>query len=60
VNAFAVMNNHFRGQAVANALELQQMLTGETREAPESLREAYPEVARVTLPQKSSAQQRLF
>lgn len=40
-NAFAVMNNHFRGQAVANALQLQHMLTGEMREAPESLREAY-------------------
>jgi uncharacterized protein YecE (DUF72 family) len=48
VNAFAVMNNHFRGQAVANALQLQQMLIGETRSAPESLREAYPAIAGAT------------
>jgi uncharacterized protein YecE (DUF72 family) len=41
-NAFAVMNNHFRGQAVANALQLQQMLTGEAREAPESLARTFP------------------
>lgn len=43
-NAFAVMNNHFRGQAVANALQLQQMLTGESRAVPESLAAAYPGV----------------
>lgn len=60
VNTFAVMNNHFRGQAVANALELQQMLTGEIREAPESLRETYPDVARVTAPPKGVGQRRLF
>lgn len=42
-NAFAVMNNHFRGQAVANALQLQQMLTGEMRAAPESLARAFPQ-----------------
>jgi uncharacterized protein YecE (DUF72 family) len=60
VNAFAVMNNHFRGQAVANALELQQMLTGEVREAPESLRETFPDVARVTAPPKTVGQRKLF
>lgn len=59
-NAFAVMNNHFRGQAVANALQLQQMLTGEMREAPESLRETYPAVARVTTPLISEPQRTLF
>lgn len=59
-NAFAILNNHFRGQAVANALELQHLLTGEIREAPESLREAYPEVARVTAPPKAAGQRRLF
>jgi uncharacterized protein YecE (DUF72 family) len=59
-NAFAVMNNHFRGQAVANALQLQQMLTGEIREAPESLRETYPDVARVTTLQPGAPQRTLF
>ncbi len=59
-NAFAVMNNHFRGQAVANALQLQQLLTGEIREAPESLREAYPEAARVTAALPGAPQRNLF
>jgi uncharacterized protein YecE (DUF72 family) len=58
--AFAVMNNHFRGQAVANALQLQQLLTGGVREAPESLRDAYPEVSRVTAPLPGLPQRRLF
>ena len=60
VNAFAVMNNHFRGQAVANALQLQQMLIGETRAAPESLRETYPEITGATRAPTSPAQRRLF
>ncbi|HEV8611454.1 MAG TPA: DUF72 domain-containing protein [Thermoanaerobaculia bacterium] len=60
-NAFAVMNNHFRGQAVANALQLQQMLTGEVRSAPDSLRETYPALAPITTPQTRKPEQpRLF
>jgi uncharacterized protein YecE (DUF72 family) len=59
-NAYAVMNNHFRGQAVANALQLQQMLIGETRAAPESLREAYPAIAGATRPAEAGGQKRLF
>jgi uncharacterized protein YecE (DUF72 family) len=57
-NAFAVMNNHFRGQAVANALQLQQMLTGEIREAPESLAGTYPAAGLAVSP--SGPQRRLF
>jgi uncharacterized protein YecE (DUF72 family) len=48
---YAVLNNHFRGQAVANALELQQALTGEMRNAPETLRAAYPALEAVTRPE---------
>jgi uncharacterized protein YecE (DUF72 family) len=59
-NAYAVMNNHFRGQAVANALQLQQMLIGEARAAPESLRETYPAIAAATRPLEASGQKRLF
>ena len=60
-NAYAVLNNHFRGQAVANALQLQQMLIGETRVVPESLRETYPALSRVTTPEaKGSGQPTLF
>src|SRR5262249_1091306 len=47
-NAFAILNNPFRGQAVANALELQFELTGEKREAPGTLRKAYPRLAMVS------------
>jgi uncharacterized protein YecE (DUF72 family) len=60
-NAFAIMNNHFRGQAVANALQLQQMLTSEIRSVPESLREAYPAIGSITyLEPKKPAQRNLF
>jgi uncharacterized protein YecE (DUF72 family) len=59
-NAFAVMNNHFRGQAVANALQLQQMLTGETRAAPESLRKTYPTVSSATSAPLHPSQRTLF
>jgi uncharacterized protein YecE (DUF72 family) len=59
-DAYAVMNNHFRGQAVANALQLQQMLIGETRAAPESLRETYPAIAGATRAADAGGQKRLF
>lgn len=60
-NAFAILNNHFRGQAVANALQLQQMLTGEARVAPESLREAYPAITSFTTgPPRTPSQPGLF
>jgi uncharacterized protein YecE (DUF72 family) len=59
-NAYAVMNNHFRGQAVANALQLQQMLIGETRAAPQSLRETYPAIAGATRAADAGGQKRLF
>jgi hypothetical protein len=55
------MNNHFRGQAVANALQLQQMLTGEIREVPEILRETYPGIDAITAPQsRARSQGKLF
>ena len=47
-NIFAVLNNHFRGQAVANALELQHTLIGLVSEVPETLREAYPALKSMT------------
>jgi len=57
---YAVLNNHFRGQAVANALQLQQMLTGATREVPETLRTTYPDLTSVTFESGGSSQRRLF
>ncbi|MEO8433097.1 MAG: DUF72 domain-containing protein [Acidobacteriota bacterium] len=44
----AILNNHFRGQAVANAIQLQHLLTGEVVTAPESLRATYPTIAAMT------------
>ena len=39
---FVVLNNHFRGQAPANALELQALLLGRSLPAPPALRRAFP------------------
>lgn len=39
-----VANNHFGGQAVANALELKGLFTGEKPRAPEPLLEAFPDL----------------
>jgi uncharacterized protein YecE (DUF72 family) len=43
-----VTNNHFAGQAVANALELQFLLTGELVPAPAELIESFPRLAAQT------------
>jgi uncharacterized protein YecE (DUF72 family) len=40
---FVVLNNHFRGQAVVNSLQLRSMLTGAAARGPRSLVSAYPE-----------------
>ena len=57
---YAILNNHFRGQAVANALQLQAILTGETREVTESLRETYPILSTTTTSAPSESQRKLF
>jgi uncharacterized protein YecE (DUF72 family) len=44
----AIFNNHFRGQAVANAIQLQHVLTGELVAVPETLRAAYPALEAIT------------
>jgi uncharacterized protein YecE (DUF72 family) len=41
---FAVTNNHYKGKAAVNALELKQMLRGKKVKAPELLVEHYPEL----------------
>jgi uncharacterized protein YecE (DUF72 family) len=56
---YAILNNHFRGQAVTNALMLQRELTGETRAVPETLLQNYPQLSRVATPAEK-AQRRLF
>ena len=52
-----ITNNHYGGQAVANALELKHLLTGVKPPAPETLRLAYPKLAAVT---RAEGQQLLF
>lgn len=39
---FVITNNHYKGQAAANALEIKQLLTGKNVEAPSQLVETYP------------------
>ena len=41
---FAVTNNHYKGKAAVNAIELKQMLKGEKVKAPSTLVEHYPEL----------------
>lgn len=44
-----VLNNHFRGQAPANAFELMALLSGEPVPAPPPLRKAFPGLAHATV-----------
>jgi uncharacterized protein YecE (DUF72 family) len=39
---FVITNNHYRGQAMANALQLKNRVTGEKLEVPETLLAEYP------------------
>ncbi|HWC17240.1 MAG TPA: DUF72 domain-containing protein [Terriglobales bacterium] len=41
---FAVTNNHYKGKAAANAIELKKMLNGRKVKAPGTLIEHYPEL----------------
>ncbi len=45
---FIIANNHYRGQAPANAIEIVHALTGRRVEAPESLLEAFPRLKQIT------------
>lgn len=49
---FAVLNNHFRGQAVVNALQLRAMLTERPSDAPETLVSFYPAAGDLLRPRK--------
>jgi uncharacterized protein YecE (DUF72 family) len=42
-----VLNNHFRGQAVANALELKSILSGDRVPVPEHLTRSYPRLEKI-------------
>ena len=44
-----IMNNHYRGAELANALELKALLTGHKQPVPEGLLKAYPDLERIAL-----------
>ncbi len=49
-NAYVVQNNHFRGKAFVNAIQLKRLLSGVRPRAPRELVAAYPDLAGVTTP----------
>jgi uncharacterized protein YecE (DUF72 family) len=57
---YAILNNHFRGQAVANALELNSFLTASRPVAPADLVSAYPALAAFTRAAETPRQRSLF
>jgi uncharacterized protein YecE (DUF72 family) len=40
---YVVTNNHYKGKAAANALMLKALVSGKKSEAPETLRQTYPD-----------------
>jgi uncharacterized protein YecE (DUF72 family) len=52
---FVITNNHFEGKAVANALELEALLTGEPVAVPEALQSRYPQLALIAAEPAESA-----
>jgi len=53
-----VLNNHFRGQAPANAFELAFLLSGRKSAAPERLRRAFPRLEESTTTHPESGEER--
>ncbi len=52
LSTYVIANNHFRGQAVANALQLVRMLGGTPPPAPRSLVDVYPSLAGPRAPER--------
>jgi uncharacterized protein YecE (DUF72 family) len=44
-NTFVVANNHYKGKAAVNTIQLKEACTGRTTESPETLKSAYPVLA---------------
>jgi uncharacterized protein YecE (DUF72 family) len=57
---YAILNNHFRGQAVANAIELNAILTGARPAIPAILANTYPRLASITSTMEVPGQRSLF
>jgi uncharacterized protein YecE (DUF72 family) len=54
--SYVVTNNHFRGQAVVNALEIKATITERRVVAPAPLFEKYPELVNSALPEEGTAE----
>lgn len=54
---FVIANNHPKGQAAVNALQLKSLLTGKKVEAPGSLVEKYPQLQEYVVPTTDSRKQ---
>jgi uncharacterized protein YecE (DUF72 family) len=46
-DVYVITNNHYRGQAVVNALQILSKLTGGTFEIPDSLVDVYPQLKKI-------------
>ena len=53
---YVITNNHFRGQAVVNALEIKSTLEGQRVPAPEPLFEVYPRLIESAVPVAESGE----
>ena len=49
-DVFVIANNHYRGQGIANALELKSILEGAKVPAPPEILDAYPRLAERAVP----------
>lgn len=60
--SYVITNNHFRGQAVVNALEMKATLTEQRVPAPAPLFQKYPELAEsaTTMPDATESEPTLF
>ncbi|HEV2884806.1 MAG TPA: DUF72 domain-containing protein [Pyrinomonadaceae bacterium] len=58
--SYVITNNHFRGQAVVNALEIKSTLTEKRVPAPAPLFEKYPALENSAKPEDESAEPKLF
>jgi uncharacterized protein YecE (DUF72 family) len=60
-NVYVVTNNHYRGQAVVNALELKALLAGTKVDAPPMLQREFADLTRFSAAASSAPEQgRLF
>jgi uncharacterized protein YecE (DUF72 family) len=51
---FVITNNHFQGKAIANALQLIRLIRNQPVRVPETLREFYPELEKIAVPETSA------